>query len=628
MKSYLITLFLILALAFSASADTVSTLRPEKSPLSLEQKIQEVEIFNSMLEFIHDLRAIYTQLLNIRHSVPESPTETIAIMDLFNNVNTTILCNSCQSFVKQVRRVPDAKVIRDFVNKMVLAACEKHKSVQVCTEGMETFGDIVYASIVDRFIKPYRVCENLSMCPRTTQKDDLKKYVEEVLKDKPDREILAPTKKSTYTILQISDPHIDLNYVEGSNAYCDLPLCCHADSGTPVDSKHAAGYWGTISHCDLPRRTFDQFMKFVSTRFDIDMILWTGDNIQHNIWEQKKETQLDNTIDLTEDILNYFPDTYVYPMFGNHEAYPCDQFDTNGDESSWITSRLAEMWKIWLDEEAVETFKNKSYYAMVNPEHNVKIIALDTQACDTQDYYLVRDPTDPMHELEWLRKELYDSEKKNQGVFIMGHIPSGDFTCYSEWSSRYRALIDRFSNIVRGQFFGHTHSDEFQIVRSYLDNSPAAVTWIAPSMTTYAIHHPSFRIFEIDSETNIPVNYYQYRLDIDKWNKRTTGDIEWDLAYDALSYYNLEDLSPRSFDRVSESIKANPDVAADYVAAKYGRKKAINALDLRQTMHLYCSTKYSVSEDALMCLGLHAQVNDIMRFAQQLLPGAWYFDQC
>jgi len=45
-------------------------------------------------------------------------------------------------------------------------------------------------------------------------------------------------------------------------------------------------------------------------------------------------------------------------------------------------------------------------------------------------------------------------------------------------------------------------------------------------------------------------------------------------------------------------------------------------------MHLYCSTKYSVSEDALICLGLQAQVNDIMKFAQQLLPGAWYFDEC
>ncbi len=46
---------------------------------------------------------------------------------------------------------------------------------------------------------------------------------------------------------------------------------------------------------------------------------------------------------------------------------------------------------------------------------------------------------------------------------------------------------------------------------------------------------PSFRIIEVDSETHQPVNIYQYRLDLDKWNKNTTGPIEWDLAYDFLN---------------------------------------------------------------------------------------------
>lgn len=90
----------------------------------------------------------------------------------------------------------------------------------------------------------------------------------------------------------------------------------------------------------------------------------------------------------------------------------------------------------------------------------------------------------------------------------------------------------------------------------------------------------------------------------------------------------MEDLSPRSFDLVSDSIKDSPATANSYMTAKYSGRKAAASLDLKTTMHLYCSTKYSVSEDTLKCLGLQAQVNDIMRFAQQLLPGAWYFDQC
>ena len=53
------------------------------------------------------------------------------------------------------------------------------------------------------------------------------------------------------------------------------------------------------------------------------------------------------------------------------------------------------MWQIWLDENATNTFRNASFYSTVNAEHNVKIIALDTIACDTMDFYLLQDPTDP-----------------------------------------------------------------------------------------------------------------------------------------------------------------------------------------------------------------------------------------
>lgn len=126
------------------------------------------------------------------------------------------------------------------------------------------------------------------------------------------------------------------------------------------------------------------------------MIVWTGDNIAHDIWNQTQEKQTLNTYNITEDILNYFPNTPVYPMFGNHEPYPADQFDVSGNGSKWLTEQLSDMWRQWLDDKAIETFRNSSYYAMENKELNVKVIALDTQACDTTDFYLIRDPSDPM----------------------------------------------------------------------------------------------------------------------------------------------------------------------------------------------------------------------------------------
>jgi len=54
------------------------------------------------------------------------------------------------------------------------------------------------------------------------------------------------------------------------------------------------------------------------------------------------------------------------------------------------------MWKGWLDEEAFDTFKKHSYYAIDNKKFNLKVIGLNTEACDTDDYYLIKNPEDPM----------------------------------------------------------------------------------------------------------------------------------------------------------------------------------------------------------------------------------------
>ena len=46
------------------------------------------------------------------------------------------------------------------------------------------------------------------------------------------------------------------------------------------------------------------------------MVLWTGDNISHDVWNQNVENQTVNTYDATQDMLKYLPNTTVYPMFG------------------------------------------------------------------------------------------------------------------------------------------------------------------------------------------------------------------------------------------------------------------------------------------------------------------------
>ena len=53
---------------------------------------------------------------------------------------------------------------------------------------------------------------------------------------------------------QISDAHVDRQYMTGANQDCVLPSCCRYDVGMGHGSSYA-GYWGVDGRCDIPLRT-------------------------------------------------------------------------------------------------------------------------------------------------------------------------------------------------------------------------------------------------------------------------------------------------------------------------------------------------------------------------------------
>ncbi len=61
------------------------------------------------------------------------------------------------------------------------------------------------------------------------------------------------------------------------------------------DGESPAGFWGSLNSCDLPIQTFDLFLKEVSA-INPDLIIWTGDNTPHDIWQQTQSYNLNFTI--------------------------------------------------------------------------------------------------------------------------------------------------------------------------------------------------------------------------------------------------------------------------------------------------------------------------------------------
>jgi len=148
-------------------------------------------------------------------------------------------------------------------------------------------------------------------------------------------------------------------------------------------------------------------LQFARDNFNISFILWTGDNIDHEVWRQEQSTQTVPTYNATQYLKEYFPNTTIYPMFGNHEGFFTDQYDTVGNGSAWLIDELGEMWEDWFDQEALLEFKTKSYYSTINEAFNLKIISLDTQTCDTLNFDLIRDSNvDPLNQVRERKMKL------------------------------------------------------------------------------------------------------------------------------------------------------------------------------------------------------------------------------
>src|SRR4051812_12729595 len=98
------------------------------------------------------------------------------------------------------------------IEKTADIICETFQDKTVCLQAILNFGEVLFPSLWDKFTDPERVCQGLFLCPRTIHRENLKGFVDGVLKDKPPTKNVVPTKRSTYNILQLTDPHIDLQY--------------------------------------------------------------------------------------------------------------------------------------------------------------------------------------------------------------------------------------------------------------------------------------------------------------------------------------------------------------------------------------------------------------------------------
>ena len=105
--------------------------------------------------------------------------------------------------------------------------------------------------------------------------------------------------------------------------------------------------------------------------------------------------------------------------------------------------------------------------------------------------------------------------------------------------------MERYQNVVRLNFFGHVHSEQHNVVRSYLKRQPVGVQFWTGAMTTYKYSHPCFRRFIIDAETFLPLRVETYTFNVTTANAaRDEAQPQFELSHELTNYFDMDDLSP------------------------------------------------------------------------------------
>ncbi|XP_076234537.1 sphingomyelin phosphodiesterase [Calliopsis andreniformis] len=394
-------------------------------------------------------------------------------------------------------------------------------------------------------------------------------------------------------ILQLTDFHYDPEYEPNGNTNCGEPVCCRKGQNT-TNANSLAGFWGDYASCDTPWHSIiDVFSHIKQTHQNIDYIYFTGDIIDHGVWETSKNRNKRSIQEVYNKIRETFKDTQVYPILGNHEPHPLNQFapKTITDDNlttNWLYELLADLWISygWLPESTRSTIHQGGYYT-VSPKKGFRIIALNSNVCYSYNWWLLYRPKDPDGQLQWFANTLSKAEENKEFVHILSHIPINSNSCLNTWKQEYLKIIDRFSHLIKAEFNGHTHTDEIGIF--YNSNGVAKnIAWNGGSITAYSKLNPNYKIYTVNN-SNYAVNDYQnWMYDLGSANQNINKRPKWYKSYSFRNEYGLPNISTTSLNNLLHKVASNETLLNKYYRNFYKLAKP----SLQENCNVDCKKQY------------------------------------
>eukprot|EP01104_Vermistella_antarctica_P019293 TRINITY_DN7499_c0_g1_i1.p1 TRINITY_DN7499_c0_g1~~TRINITY_DN7499_c0_g1_i1.p1 ORF type:complete len:633 (-),score=129.19 TRINITY_DN7499_c0_g1_i1:12-1910(-) len=512
-----------------------------------------------------------------------------------------VLCETCQVVFDVIQGAVAQNYTVEDIAPLVDKICVllKIDDATVCDGAVQEFGDEVFTIISERFLDPKEVCQHFLLCPEnaTTTADDEADRVVPL----PLPEGLTPRvsgSMGTGTFFHWSDIHMDYLYEAGTQPLCGEPDCCRAANGPGNSSR-----WGDY-HCDAPPLLVETLFAQAAADYansPPDFILYTGDNPPHDIWMQTMENNMNTTYSVFRMLNKYFPNIPIYPAPGNHEAFPVDQFPIYSPDKDVVLDGIAKVYEdsCYLPQEAVQSLRGGGYYTMLmnistaanisaaSPpipfvHTSIRMVSLNMQYCDINNFWLILNDTDPTGQLRWLDGVLSRALEAGEPVYIIGHIPPADSTCLYKYANQYRKIAIKYANIIVGQFFGHTHDEEFHILFSEGDgtedsasfrnrsSTPLGVQIVAGSITPFTTINPQLRVFTYDRATAQLIDFDQSIASL-QHSIDTDEPLTWTPLFSANEFFNTTSVGNASeWFAAANRLESDVDYFNEYWQYKYG----------------------------------------------------------
>lgn len=491
---------------------------------------------------------------------------------------STLTCDTCKVVASVMQVLLDSGGVREDIEKVVIYFCETFhiEDRNVCSTIIPLFSDEVLTVLDTVGLNPDEACAILigPSCATGYNPYDQPWNITLPATPKPPVTPVPQPKPGSPVnrILLLSDTHFDPYYTPGLSNDCGEPLCCRVPN--PIGSgSTAAGYWGDYN-CDTPLQTLENLMQYLASNQDtFDWIYWTGDLPPHNVWNQSRDYELfilNTTVSLLQ---KYLPNKIVYPAVGNHESSPVNSFPppyiTGNQSNEWLLNAFADQWSAWLPPSALETIRWGGYYN-AKIRDGLRVISLQTNYGNSENYWLLINSTDPAGQLAWLVDQLQAAEDSGDKVHIIGHIPPRDTIQW--WRTNYIKIANRYESTIVGQFFGHTHTDSFSVMYDVNNSSrPFSVVNVGGSITTYQGLNMGFHVFTIDGDysgtTNTLLNAEGYYMNVSDAN--LSNQPKWLKEYDAKSAYGMSSLGPEDWDALIGQFEQNDDLFMKFYTYYY-----------------------------------------------------------